>query len=243
MYYPSNIIKVPNQSSTAPPIKIKIQPNTENKKQIVQSDDPETKEKPTKKTFLGDKDRKFERESIPRKTDPFKSTNKTISLSDIGAFEKGYNSFKEAEKNARLGSKPADYQTPKISSTNDYVENVPLGDLTYLNTVEYKYYGFYHRIRQELEQFWGRSIQEKASALFKEGSTSASDEDFITALEVTLNEKGEIVEISIKTTSGFKELDDAAVESFNKAGPFPHPPKGLVENGLVKISWGFIVQT
>jgi outer membrane biosynthesis protein TonB len=44
-------------------------------------------------------------------------------------------------------------------------------------------------------------------------------------------------------TSGIKELDDAAIESFNDAGPFPNPPKGLVVDGKVTIEWGFVVKS
>jgi len=231
----------PRQERT---FKIKFQ--TDSKRQIVQSEDPPTKEKPTKKSFLSDKDRKFDRETVARKVDTFKSSGKgnsnkdSLSLSDLGAFEKGHNPLKAAAKVA--GQKRNNNQAG-VSSTNDYVEQVPLGDLTYLNTVEYKYYGFFHRIRQKLEQFWGRSIQEKAEAIMKEGRRVASNDNLITALVVTLNEAGEIVNIVIKGSSGVKELDDSAVESFNEAGPFPNPPKELVENGEVKIEWGFVINT
>jgi protein TonB len=238
----------PRQERT---FKIKFQPDA--KRQIVQSEDPLTKEKPTKKSYLSDKDRKFDRESVARKVDTFKSSgggnsNKdSLSLSDLGAFEKGHNPLKAAAKTAAskrqvAGQKRNNNQTG-VSSTNDYVEDVPLGDLTYLNTVEYKYYGFFHRIRQKLEQFWGRSIHEKAEAIMKEGRRVASNDNLITALVVTLNEAGEIVNIVIKGSSGVKELDDSAVESFNEAGPFPNPPKELVENGEVKIEWGFVINT
>ena len=47
----------------------------------------------------------------------------------------------------------------------------------------------------------------------------------------------------LKSTSGVEELDAAAIESFNKAGPFPNPPKEMLENGRAKIEWGFVVKT
>ena len=49
-----------------------------------------------------------------------------------------------------------------LAKNNDFVEDLPLGDMTNMNTIEYKYYGFYHRIRQKLEQYWGRNLREKA---------------------------------------------------------------------------------
>ena len=51
------------------------------------------------------------------------------------------------------------------------------------------------------------------------------------------------MDIVLKSTSGVKELDEAAVESFNQAGPFPNPPKGMLKNGKATIDWGFVVNT
>lgn len=105
------------------------------------------------------------------------------------------NPFKQprapAEETIR-GMKNADPLSQGLSATNDYVEEVALGDFTHLNTVEYKFYGFYHRIRQKLEQFWGRSILEKAANIFRAGRRLPASENLITSLQVTLNESGEI---------------------------------------------------
>ena len=259
IYKDVDLVEYVDPTKTSRPIKVKIlsEDSVALKKQIVQSEDPSTNDKPTDSSYLSDKNRKFDRESVARNIDTFKSSGKgeskkesqkvskkeDLSLSDLSAFGKGHHPLKAAAKELRAGIKSGDARKRGISSTNDYVENVPLGDLTYLNTVEYKYYGFYHRIRQKLEQFWGSSIQDKAKQMMKEGRRVASDDNLITALEVTLNEKGKVVGIIIKGSSGIKELDDAAVESFNAAGPFPNPPKGLLSNGIVKIEWGFVVQS
>jgi protein TonB len=141
------------------------------------------------------------------------------------------------------GMKNGDPLAQGLSATNDYVEEVTLGDFTHLNTVEYKFYGFYHRIRQKLEQFWGKSIQEKAEAIFRSGRRLPASENLITSLQVTLDAKGEIVNVKILGASGVKELDDAAIESFNEAGPFPNPPKELLVNGKATIDWGFVVKS
>jgi protein TonB len=130
-----------------------------------------------------------------------------------------------------------------MSATNDYVEEVALGDFTHMNTVEFKFYGFYHRIRQKLEQFWGKSIQEKAEAMFRAGRRMPASQNLITSLQVKLNAKGEIVGVKILGASGVKELDDAAIESFNQAGPFPNPPKDLLINDVATIEWGFVVNS
>lgn len=240
----------------------------QNKRQIVQSEDSESKEK-ADKAFLSDKDRSFDRETVSKNIDSFqkaalgnasmdqraqekktaqaqKASLKDLKLSDVG-IEAGDPQPKEIVRapasEAIKGMQNGDPLSKGLSATNDYVEEVTLGDFTHLNTVEYKFYGFFHRIRQKLEQFWGQGIKEKADNIFRQGRRLPASENLITSLQVTLNEKGEIVGVKIMGASGVKELDDAAVESFNKAGPFPNPPKDLLVNGKATIEWGFVVKS
>ena len=236
------------------------------KKQIVQSEDSDVAEKKDK-AFLSDKDRSFDREVVSRKIDTFNKAAKGNALQDQIA-EQTQGDKKKAVKDMKLsdiglgiteaasqevarvpahkskkGTENGDELSQGFSATNDYVQEVNLGDFTQLNTVEYKFYGFFHRIRQKLEQFWGNSIQEKSQALFRTGRRMPASQDLVTSLQVTLNEKGEIVAVKILGASGVRELDDAAVESFNQAGPFPNPPKELLINGKATIEWGFVVKT
>lgn len=157
--------------------------------------------------------------------------------------KKGDASNGVASGNELLGSKSGISETPGVAANNDYIEDVPLGDATNLNTTEFKYYGFYFRIRQRLEQYWGRTLKEKASNLYKSGRKIASDNDMITSLVITIDKKGKIVDVEIKGSSGIKELDEAAVESFNQAGPFPNPPLGMFNGSNIKIEWGFVVKS
>lgn len=225
-------------------------------KQIVQSEDGGRNE-PTEGAFLSDKTRAFDRQTRSRNTDVFKAGRaaesagrrrvppKELKFSDLGINKASDDPFKQAAKDytdAKNGNGKRNI-AGQVSSTNDYIEEIPLGDVTNLNTIEYKYYGFYHRIRQKLEQFWGRSIQEKAEQLAKRGRVPASDDDLITALQITLDDEGEVIAIKVKGSSGIKELDDAAIESFNDAGPFPNPPKDLIVDGKVTIEWGFVVKS
>lgn len=238
------------------------------KNQIVQTDDSGREEKPKDKAFLGEKDRSFDRQTVARKVDVFnkaakgtstqdspevkplqkvtakKKALKDIKLSDIGMEAMGAPEIQRAPASfAKKGLQNGDEKSRGLSSTNDYIEHVALGDFTQLNTVEYKYYGFFHRIRGKLEQFWGRTLKEKADSIYKSGRSIASNDQYTTALVITMNEQGEIIGVKVKSSSGVKELDEAAIESFNKAGPFPNPPKGLIVNGKATIEWGFVVQS
>lgn len=247
------------KSKTTKPIKVKvIKVPLDLTKQIVQSSDSEKREV-VEGAFLSDKTRSFDRQTRARKNGIFSEGApssgggggsggpKGIKLSDLGAGPKGSDPFKEAAieytKNKNGKGSGDGKLNRKVSSTNDYIEHIPLGDVTNLNTVEYKYYGFYHRIRQKLEQFWGRSLQDKAAQMAKNGRAIQTSDELITALQITLDENGEITAIKVLGTSGVQELDDAAIESFNEAGPFPNPPKGMIVDGKVTLEWGFVVKS
>lgn len=265
------IRKTVDLKTSSVPLKVKILSDIassqiqKTKKQIVQSEDS-AKEEKTKDAYLSDKDRAFDRQTVAKNIDKFqkmalgnnsqqdtinskpsaksKEKVKDIKLSDLGMTD--YEIPKPSRSPASAGMKGQENGDPiskGFSSTNDYVEEVALGDFTHLNTVEYKFYGFYHRIRQKLEQFWGKSIQEKAEAIFRSGRRLPAGQDLVTSLQITLNSKGEIIGVKILGASGVRELDDAAVESFNQAGPFPNPPKELVVNGKATIQWGFVVKS
>lgn len=185
-------------------------------------------------------------------------TSKGMTLSELGTIQMAHIDTQEKEK-AQLDALKKTTQESKntsaqgiergsanstgLAQNNDFVEDVPLGDMTNLNTTEFKYYGFYHRIRQKLEQHWGSSIQAKAKNLYKSGRRIPASDNLITAVQVVLDDRGHIVEIKIEGTSGIRELDQAAIESFNKAGPFPNPPKGLLVDGRAVIQWGFVVKS
>lgn len=57
-----------------------------------------------------------------------------------------------------------------------------------------------------------------------------------------MNDKGNLTKISKLSGSGFSEIDEAAIEAFQKAAPFPNPPQAMIEeDGFVRIRWDFIL--
>ena len=190
---------------------------------------------------------------------PAKRAKRDLILSDLGGFKMA--DVEKMEKESELafdeiakklardnaagaeGAERGKMGKNGLAQNNDFVEEVPLGDMTNLNTTEFKYYGFYHRIRQKLEQHWGSSIKDKAKNLYRSGRRMPASENLITSVTVILNDHGQIVDMQIEGTSGIRELDQAAIESFNKAGPFPNPPKGLLVGGRATIQWGFVVKS
>jgi TonB family protein len=130
-----------------------------------------------------------------------------------------------------------------VSQTSDYLKDVDKGMETLLSTREFVYYSFYARIRRQLNQHWGGKVREKLTKIFKEGRTIASADDKITKVLITLDRRGELVRVQVLNDSGIRDLDDAAVEAFKEAAPFPNPPEGIVESdGTIKIRWDFILE-
>ncbi len=248
--------------------KIRLVLKDNKKKQVVNSEESKIKKIPEDTKFLGKKSQVHDRQtkakivksfneggrgiekalkgkksqqaSKPKKVSKAKS--KMPTLSDLNAVQDlQMKKYTKPSQSAAQGHKNGNEQKEGLASNNDYLEEVPLGDFTKLNTTEFKFYGFYFRIRQQLEQHWGSLLQDKAKILYKKRRRIASDAK-ITSLKVTIDSKGNIVGVHLKSTSGVQELDDAAIESFNKAGPFPNPPKGMLVNGRAIIEWGFVVK-
>ena len=197
---------------------------------------------------LGKKDA-IDKKQLNMQTKALPEKFKDIKFSDLGIKSKKLkvDKFKKKISNKSLvkkGLKTGSSKQVGLGATSDHLKDIPLGDFTKLNTQEYEYFGFYNRIRIKLEQFWGYNIKDKAEKIFKQGRAIASDANLVTGLTIKINGNGEIVDISVKSASGVKELDDAAIESFNQAGPFPNPPKGMLKaDGKAVIEWGFVVNT
>ena len=237
------------------------------KRQIVATEKSKKDLPDERPSFLGESNQSFEKEVVAKQVDSFQeagrgvkqgsqkvsvggrrgnkkkktSGKKKISFKDLAMGEIQLGDT-DGNSSPALGVQSGAKNKVGLSQNNDYVEDIPLGDITNLNTVEYKYYGFFRRIKQKLEQHWGTSLRQKARSLYRNGKRIPASSVKITSLVISLDKQGNIVNIIIKGTSGVREFDDAAIESFNKAGPFPNPPKGMLKNGSAQIEWGFVVR-
>ncbi len=132
----------------------------------------------------------------------------------------------------------------EISQNNEYLENIAIGAETLLKTREFVYYSYYNRIKLKLRQHWEPRIKEKIVKILRQGRTIASVNSNITRLVITLDKDGELVRIQVRHASGYNDLDDAAIEAFRAAAPFPNPPNGIVDgSGQVEINWDFVLET
>ncbi|MBI4042804.1 MAG: energy transducer TonB [Deltaproteobacteria bacterium] len=135
---------------------------------------------------------------------------------------------------------PAKERTP--STTDDYLPEVETGKETLLNSREFVFYSYYERIKSRLRMFWTPSLRNEVNRLYAKGVALESG-DYMTAVHVTLDRNGEILDVDLLQSSGYRELDHVAIDAFKKAAPFPNPPRGMIDaDGRVRLRWNFILQ-
>lgn len=237
--------------------------------QVVQTDENQSNnEIDPKAKYLSAKNNTVKKETIAKNIGQFKNTvsqksatqqpeqkniEKQISnfKPEIKSklFNTGFDAYTSLEKNAavkKMAQKEHSFQNgaspEQASSTNDHLENTEPSLLTQLNTREYKYYGYHKRIRTQLDQWYESKLRDQMKKILSQGRTIASEESKRTQLLIILNPQGNLVGIQIMGASGVRELDDAAVEAFKKAAPFPNPPKGMIDpDGTIKVRWDFVL--
>jgi protein TonB len=228
------------------------------RRKVVQTAPGDKVEKPTPDSFLGWQNQIVDKQTVSKnKRTVIGSEQKSQKNSDQNSSEKKANLSKgDAEtkplsklglgilppKSTRTGDGPQ-WATPG-TRPEDFIEGMPDGERTALNTREFVFYGYFQRIRERLDRAWIPILRQKLIAYYRSGRQLASSSNHTTKLVVVLNDRGEIVRVQLVSESGTKDLDDAAVNAFNKAGPFPNPPKGIVDrNREVRIPWDFILKT
>lgn len=123
----------------------------------------------------------------------------------------------------------------------DHVEGVEEGVETFLNTREWKYASFFNRVKSSVARTWNPiavlRVRDPTGNVY-------AWKDRETRLTVVLREDGSIADIWVERSSGVDFLDQEAMFAFERAQPFPHPPRALAdERGLIKFSFGFYLQT
>ncbi len=142
-----------------------------------------------------------------------------------------------------LANKNAGGDGRDLSRSSDHLKEVDKGPQTVLSTREFVYYSYFKRIKGQIQQYWEPSIKGKMKKIMSSGRKIASAEDRTTKLLIILNDKGTLVGVKVLGESGIVDLDDAAIEAFKAAAPFPNPPTGIVESdGTIKIRWDFVLE-
>ncbi len=239
-----------------------IKKREDTKHQVVQTETGQKVDDVDKNAFLGEQNQKVDRQTVSKnKTTIMGSPRKELKRLAQKALELeksfatggplsmlGLPILPETRPTAEPREKEARDDTPQWaemgSSPQDYVKGIAESERTALNTREYVFYGYFQRIRERLDRAWVPILRSKLITHYRTGRRLASEMEHSTKVLVTLNPRGEITRVQVVNESGTKDLDDAAISAFNQAGPFPNPPKGIVDkNGEIQIPWEFILRT
>ncbi len=145
---------------------------------------------------------------------------------------------RETKQNRQISSLGFNIQA---GDSSDYLEDIEDGEQTLLNTQAFKFYTYYARIKEQVQPSWESMIEEKVRNILLKGEIFLASQQK-TSLLITLDRFGVLVGIQVLKKSQITDFDHIAVESFQMTAPFPHPPKGLMdENGILKIRWDFII--
>jgi len=232
--------------------------NTPPKEQVVEQDKQLNDEKPIDSRFLSKFDQVVRKEMRAEKSGAF--TNTAIA----GVEKAGEKEAPKDKKKSKMREKgdlpslkdlsPQFSMTPKSkevvdgkagdpSQSDDYLKEVDKGMQTLLSTREFVYYSYYQRIKEALRQHWEPTVKQKVKIMYRKGRQLAAAQDRITQIVITLTSQGELERVEVIGQSGIADIDDAAIEAFKQAAPFPNPPKGIVEkDGRIRIRWDFILE-
>ncbi len=119
---------------------------------------------------------------------------------------------------------------------NDRLD-VKRGDSTQLNTKEFLYASYLLRIRRLVNYYWNQNLENLPA------SVRLARPEYTTQVRPILDASGNLESIAVQVASGSPELDNAVIQAFRLAGPYPNPPEGLVgkDGRVVLPNMGFTV--
>lgn len=151
--------------------------------------------------------------------------------------EKGQEGIGLPGRSGRLALRPTAEEYGRVAGgpSPDRLEGVEEGEGTFLNTREWKYAGFFNRVKQAVVLTWDPNSVIRAR---DPTGSRFGYQDWTTGLLVKLDETGQIKGIAVEKRSGLEFLDQEAIQAFRRAQPFSNPPQGLVD-GRGEIAFQF----
>ncbi len=111
--------------------------------------------------------------------------------------------------------------------------NEKLGAAVALNTREFVGAEYMNRIRRAVNYYWRQNLDNLASTT----RVRLTRPSYTTGVAIVLNSDGALETISVTREAGVPPLDEAVVQAFRIAGPFPNPPEQLIKkDGRIYLS-------
>jgi len=221
-----------------------VQKPGDDQRQVVRTKKVENSEIPKDRAFLGEKNQTVDRQTVSREGGVGKSGaphSRSGAQAKSSTDKSGLSRFGVA-----LFPRPQEERSLAGGDgrTKEYVIGLKEGEETALSTREFVFFSYFERIRGRLDQAWGPILRDHLIRHYRQGRRLASEVDHKTEVVVALDVQGKVIGVQVVGESGVETLDVAAVQAFNRAGPFPHPPRGLIgHDGVVRIRWEFILKT
>jgi TonB family protein len=122
----------------------------------------------------------------------------------------------------------------------DHLPDVDKGSQTFLNTREYKHSWFFNRVKRSVRQRWRAAETHRRHDPY---GRVFGVRDRLTVVHVTLTQQGDLEAINVEKDSGVAMLDEAAIQAFQSAQPFPNPPSDLRDgDGRIRFKFGFFLE-
>ena len=128
-----------------------------------------------------------------------------------------------------------DAQLVAGAPTNDLLRE-DRGDAVQLNTKEFKYASYINQIKRLVNFYWQQNLDNLPSSI------RLSKSQYTTVVNVQIGADGSLEACLVMEESGSGPLDNAVVEAFRIAGPFPPPPDGLIDpDGIARLDMAWTV--
>ena len=106
-----------------------------------------------------------------------------------------------------------------------------------MNSREFKYASFFNRLKRGVSEYW-RPMDE-----YRKRDPTGNIYGYrsrVTVLNITLKADGTVKDAQVARSSGLDFRDHEAIAAFERAAPFPNPPKGLIgPNEEITFPFGF----
>jgi len=115
------------------------------------------------------------------------------------------------------------------------------GEVTALNTREFKYATYMNQIRRRIGEAWYPRIDEAMRTRDPEGKSFFYKQRTVT-IGITLDPAGHVTDLAVVHSSNIDFFDRIAVASIRDSEPFLNPPPGLFDrDGVARIPFSFTV--
>lgn len=118
----------------------------------------------------------------------------------------------------------------------DYYPNYNYGAHTYLNVLKYPDVEYFVRLKRAFKQTWS-----PMSAVQQYIASGGRRDTIAVVLALSVDSSGNMSELFVLRGSGSAGYDQEALRTVRANAPFSAPPEKLLKDGLLRMSWTFIV--